>query len=459
MARLFERRNGPMGVGRIAGEQGFVLPSASQITGTTSEIAPEMHDSASPDISFTTPSASQRGGTTTTPSASSKGAPTNFICVVTFTIFSPEKRQTKTKKVEIKWNAYKSIKNLAISFDTARIDWTTFQKMVRLESGKSFSTMPAKIEEGSKSDPPTITWSAYILRNEDYPKATPVSISSNTDFQNWIQTIIEVRAKRGGIVLTMENPQVKEQLAHKEALLAKSLCAESSQIASLSRPGASDEENSSCEDYEDLEIYVDEIYNKWGTVGEYDRKLPCFPHPTDSERYVLLTGDAVDTWGKALLKKTPGVSVESPPSSLKYKTRKKSPSKNSTGMAANAAPLDNLQLVAIATAVAQAQVLAQGATCGDDLLARRAPSPASSDDESGQGTMSAYLDFAGIVENKSVILEILLTNDIDQYHLFKPPHFSQENLLSIGLKIGTIAKLRSSVGKYKRHLKSSSSIN
>jgi hypothetical protein len=51
--------------------QGFVSPSASQITGTTSEIAPEMHKSASPDISFTTPSASQRGGTTTTPSASS----------------------------------------------------------------------------------------------------------------------------------------------------------------------------------------------------------------------------------------------------------------------------------------------------------------------------------------------------------------------------------------------------
>jgi hypothetical protein len=144
---------------------------------------------------------------------------------------------------------------------------------------------------------------------------------------------------------------------------------------------------------------------------------------------------------------------------LKYETRKKSPSKNSTGTAANAAPLNNSQLVAIATAVAQAQVLAQGATRGDDLLARQAPSPASSDDKSGQGTMSAYLDFAGIVENKSVILEILLTNDIDQYHLFKPPHFSQENLLSIGLKIGTIAKLRSSVGKYKRHLKSSSSIN
>ncbi|PLW32082.1 hypothetical protein PCASD_16984 [Puccinia coronata f. sp. avenae] len=80
--------------------QGIVLPSALQITTTTSasEIAPAMHNLASPDILFTTPSASQRGGRTTTPSASCKGATTNFICVVNFTIFCPEKKQTKTKK-------------------------------------------------------------------------------------------------------------------------------------------------------------------------------------------------------------------------------------------------------------------------------------------------------------------------------------------------------------------------
>jgi hypothetical protein len=79
------------------------------------------------------------------------------------------------------------------------------------------------------------------LCNDNYPKATLVLISSKADFQNWIKTIIEAQAKQGGIVLTMENPQVKEQLARKEALLAKSVCTESSQIASLSRPRASDE--------------------------------------------------------------------------------------------------------------------------------------------------------------------------------------------------------------------------
>jgi hypothetical protein len=109
--------------------QGIVLPSALQITTTTSEIALAMHNLASPDILFTTPSASQRGGRTTTPLASCKGATTNFICIVNFTIFCPEKQQTKTKKIEVKWNPYKHNKNLAITFDTSCTGWTTFQKI------------------------------------------------------------------------------------------------------------------------------------------------------------------------------------------------------------------------------------------------------------------------------------------------------------------------------------------
>ncbi|PLW37584.1 hypothetical protein PCASD_09056 [Puccinia coronata f. sp. avenae] len=235
IAQQFERRNGPMGVGCIAGEQEIIVQSTLQITAsTTSEIAPAMHKLASPDTLFTTSSASQCGGTTTTPSASCKGTTTNFTCLVNFTIFSLEKQQTQTKKIEVKWNTYKKNKNLAITFDTAHIDWTSFQKMVRLESAKSFSTMLTKIKEGSKSNPPTITWHTFILCNNKCPKSTLVLISSNMGFMTWIDTIIEAQAKQGGIVLMMENPQRNDELACKEALLAKLVCAESSLIASLS---------------------------------------------------------------------------------------------------------------------------------------------------------------------------------------------------------------------------------
>jgi hypothetical protein len=61
------------------------------------------------------------------------------------------------------------------------------------------------------------------LQNEDWPKAAPTSIANDEDFQTWLAAITEGCAKRGGIVLTMENPGLQEKLAHKEAVLAKSM--------------------------------------------------------------------------------------------------------------------------------------------------------------------------------------------------------------------------------------------
>ncbi|PLW49988.1 hypothetical protein PCASD_01336 [Puccinia coronata f. sp. avenae] len=82
-----------------------------------------------------------------------------------------------------------------------------------------------------------------------------------------------------------------------------------------------------------------------------------------------------------------------------------------------------------------------------------ANSPTSSKPNPGAiSTMSGYLDFAGVVENKDNILRMLSSNDINQYSLFKPGHFSNEELFAIGLKIGTIAKLQANVNKYLRHL-------
>jgi hypothetical protein len=159
-----------------------------------------------------------------------------------FTIFCAEKQQTKNKKTKVKWIGYKQKKELYVLFDLHNIDWTTFQKMVRMESGKSFGQMPSKIEEGTKADPPTITWSTYILRNNKWPKLETGQISNNESFMSWIDEITATKAKKGGIILVMENPAQREALAHKEAVLAKSACAESScMAASMSLPGQSEE--------------------------------------------------------------------------------------------------------------------------------------------------------------------------------------------------------------------------
>jgi hypothetical protein len=164
------------------------------------------------------------------------------------------------------------------------------------------------------------------LQNKEYAKGTPVVISSDYDFQKWMDCIMENNLKRGGIILTMENPLVKEKLAHMEALLAKSIHAESSWLASQSGPAASDDvrrfvsftlccpfpvnscgctftqENSSCQDYKDLDVYLDDIYKTYSINAEFDCKIPCYPHPTDKQKYILLTPDNVELWAKELVR-------------------------------------------------------------------------------------------------------------------------------------------------------------
>ncbi|PLW50376.1 hypothetical protein PCASD_01659 [Puccinia coronata f. sp. avenae] len=190
----------------------------------------------------------------------------------------------------------------------------------------------------------------------------------------------------------MENPLVKEKIAHMEALLAKSICPESSRLASQLGPAASDDENSSCQDYKDLDVYLNDIYKTHGINTEFDRKIPC--------------------------------------------------------------SLNTSVLVAIATTVAQAQAVVNSTNLRAKAPAEaRTNSPTSSKPDPGAiGTISGYLDFSGVFKNKDHILHMLSSNDINQFSLFKPDHFSNEELFAIGLKIGTIAKLQANVNKYRRHL-------
>jgi hypothetical protein len=108
--------------------------------------------------------------------------------------------------------------------------------------------------------------------------------------------------------------------------------------------------------------------------------------------------------------------------------------------------------------VAQAQVIAQAEMREQASVQVRAASPASSEPDTRSGTISDYLDFAGVVDDKDIILHKLVTNGVDQYQLFKGDILTHDQLVKAGLNIGTIAKLRTSVNKYKRHLVSSTAM-
>jgi len=61
------------------------------------------------------------------------------------------------------------------------------------------------------------------------------------------------------------------------------------------------QEDSSDVEFDDLDIYVDQIYAKYGMNANYDRIHPVYLHPTNPDQYILLTSGNVDTWAKALV--------------------------------------------------------------------------------------------------------------------------------------------------------------
>jgi hypothetical protein len=62
------------------------------------------------------------------------------------------------------------------------------------------------------------------------------------------------------------------------------------------------QDNLSCEDLDYLEVYIEMIYKKYTIKEEYNAYIPCYPHPTDSERFILLTGDNTELWAKDLVR-------------------------------------------------------------------------------------------------------------------------------------------------------------
>jgi hypothetical protein len=103
--------------------------------------------------------------------------------------------------------------------------------------------------------------------------------------------------------------------------------------------------------------------------------------------------------------------------------------------------MDQAQIVVIATAVAQAQTIAQAQIRAQPPQETRAQSPASSNNKGQASSLLDYLDFAGVVDNKDAILDILLRNGVNQYYLFKGAHLTHDQLMRTRINIGTIAKL------------------
>ncbi|KNZ51012.1 hypothetical protein VP01_4133g3 [Puccinia sorghi] len=77
-----------------------------------------------------------------------------------------------------------------------------FQELVANKCNKDFSKIGHMILDGTKSDPPRICWSGYILKNKRFPKASPPSLIK------WISKISSSGHMKGGIIVWMDNLRV-----------------------------------------------------------------------------------------------------------------------------------------------------------------------------------------------------------------------------------------------------------
>ncbi|OAV92588.1 hypothetical protein PTTG_27608 [Puccinia triticina 1-1 BBBD Race 1] len=310
-----------------------------------------------------------------------------------------------------------------ITFDTRTITYDLFHRLVAAKCAENYDKLPSLLHKGTTAIPPYIHWSGYIIRNKQWPKGRPKPISTRSDFAAWIDAITNARtpATEGGISIKMADPAVKIALAANNDLLAESvrrseareatMAARQSQGSSLGLhpldPMENDSDGDSCnEDFKARTIIKEDLFNKYKRDTGVVSSHPIYPDPTDVNRYIILTPGNVALWAKAIHLKEPGVSLLSPPATLKYYNRKTKKS----------LPLD--------------------------------ASPGAPGPRLGSSDLVASLVEACRVLPTEKTLAILAGEDIDSYQMFADGYMSNEDLKGLGLTKGTLAKLRNNVGPY-----------
>ncbi|PLW08670.1 hypothetical protein PCASD_24946 [Puccinia coronata f. sp. avenae] len=248
-----------------------------------------------------------------------------------------------------------------------------------------------------------------------------------------------------GLKLTMDDQgAIKKQAAVEAEAEEHLLSAETARIASTSCPHADSQNpnlNLNANNFEEtINIRMEDIYQANPANAKYKKNIPVYLHPTDKNQYIPLTPGTTQIWSQALIEHMAGVSVSSPPSSLKFV--KLSSKKR------------RLNALIGSSSSEMGQVLAEllsnqnqpASPSGSDAVA-------SSEDESDPPAISGYVKFVNIDEDKRAsVMKILDKNKVNDYRMFKSKSITVTNLKCWGLKGGTLAHLLDNVTKYKAYL-------
>ncbi|PLW50715.1 hypothetical protein PCASD_00635 [Puccinia coronata f. sp. avenae] len=145
-------------------------------------------------------------------------------------------------------------------------------------------------------------------------------------------------------------------------------------------------------------------------------------------------------FGPSLIERTAGVSISSPPSSLKFVKLSSKKRKHNVLIGSSSSEMG--------------QILAQLLSNQNQPTSpSRSDAVASSEDKSDPPAISEYVKFVNIDEDKQAsVMNILDHNKVNDYRMFKSKSITITKMKHWGLKGGTIAHLLDNVAKYKAYL-------
>ncbi|KNZ49234.1 uncharacterized protein VP01_5133g2 [Puccinia sorghi] len=277
----------------------------------------------------------------------------------------------------------------------------------------------------------------------EFNKSENFLISDSESYNQWVQSAacLAKDVVSCGLKLSNENSsQIKKQEAAAAEVWNHLISIEAGRNASTSRRRNQDDLNDPTLDFEDkTNLYMEKLYQAHQPNLKYEKDFPIFIDTTDPNRYIPLTLATVQAWAKALNSGTDGVSISSPPSSLRFVNLSSKKCKINHETSGS----NNVGQLLVNLLISKNKVGCPSPSDGSQ----------SSDSEVGTTAIINYLKFIKIRPTKhEEVLEILEKNDITSFKLFKSKNITQDHMSRWVLSNGIIAQFRDNVLKYKKSL-------
>ncbi|KAI7966177.1 hypothetical protein MJO29_001925 [Puccinia striiformis f. sp. tritici] len=338
------------------------------------------------------------------------------------------------------WRPHSPAEKFTILLPTGpgRHSFAEFRAMVASRCNDAVAGTESFIVDSLESGSDEIKWTVTVRGTKDYKKATPINTEQLYD--TWINLLHRHKSTEATLDLKMANPTAAVQRAHNASLLtrqnlaraATTACAQSSQNRNNDDVEVSDVEG---EDFDEVNVHVNRIYAIHRFDATYDCDFPVYIDPGNTRRYIVLTAGNCQIWARALLQEQRGVSLHSPPRSLKF--------------------------------FLQSRTRLRSVLAGNNHHHRgpgptRAVSPADDSDEEpvelgdDGASIRKYINFISVnshaIRDMESIIEILDANGLTSYTLFKSSHLTNDALAALNINLGVVTALRTNVARYKKFL-------